>query len=134
MVKYITEIKVPPILNMPWDVLEDAEAQIRLILVNWQEFYSISYAGNLLFTPEEVHAAHLRFISYPNVEKTFPVWILSESDIRGEAQRFGLDIEGLDPDLIVHYFKKGFMPMVDSWDEVLKGAIEQARLEKAIHQ
>ncbi len=50
------------------------------------------------------------------------------------AQRFGLDMEGLDIDLVVHHFKKGFMPMVDSWDEVLKGAIEQARLEKAIHQ
>ena len=130
----MSEHDIPPILKIPWDILEDTEAQIRRILVNWQEFYAIAYAGNLLFTPEEVHAAHLRFISYPNIEKTFPIWILSESDIRGVAHRFGLDIEGLDPDLILHHFKKGFMPMVDSWGEVLKGAIEKARLEKAIHQ
>lgn len=130
----MSEHDIPPILKAPWDVLEDTEAQIRRILVNWQEFYAIAYAGNLLFTPEEVHAAHLRFISYPNIEKTFPIWIISESDIRGVAQRFGLDIEGLDPDLIVHYFKKGFMPMVDCWDEVLKGAIEKASIEISIHQ
>ena len=134
MVKYNTEIEVPPILTTPWDVLEDAETQIRHILVNWQEFYAISYGGNLLFTPEEISAAHHRFISYPNNEKTWPVWILSESDIKGVAERFGLDIEGLDLDLVVHHFKKGFMPMVDSWDEVLKGAIEQARIEKAINE
>lgn len=133
MVKYNTEIEVPPILNMPLDVLEDAETQIRRILVNWQEFYAISYAGNLLFTPEDISAAHHRFNNYPNIEKTWPVWILSESDIKGIGKQFGLDIEGLDPDLILHHFKKGFMPMVDSWDEVLKGAIEKARLEKAIH-
>ncbi len=131
MVKYNTEIEVPPILTTPWDVLEDADAQIRHILVNWQEFYAISYGGNLLFTPEEISAAHLRFISYPDIEKTWPLWILSESDIKGVAKRFGLDTEGLDLDLVVHHFKKGFMPMVDSWDEVLKGAIEQARMEKA---
>ncbi len=134
MVKYNTEIEVLPILNMPWDVLEDAEARIRRILVNWQEFYAIAYAGNLLFTPEEVSAAYLRFINYPNIEKTWPVWILSESDIKEVSSRFGLDIEGLDPDLIVHHFKKRFMPMVDSWDYVLKEAIEQAKIEKAIHE
>ena len=128
------ENEVPPILNMPWDVLDDVEAQIRRILVNWQEFYAISYAGNLLFTPEEISAAHHRFISYPNNEKTWPVWILSESDIKGVAKRFGLDTEGLDLDLVVYHFKKGFMSMVDSWDEVLKGAIEHARIEKAINE
>jgi hypothetical protein len=42
-------------------------------------------------------------------------------------------IEGLEPDLIVHHFKKRFMPMVDSWDYVLKEAIELAKIEKAIH-
>jgi hypothetical protein len=46
------------------------------------------------------------------------------------AKRFGLDTEGLDLDLVIHHFKKGFMPMVDSWDEVLKEAIEQARIEQ----
>jgi hypothetical protein len=130
----MSEIEVPPILNMPWDVLDDAEAQIRRILVNWQEFYAISYAGNLLFTPEEISAAHDRFINYPDIEKIWPVWILSESDIKGVAKRFGLDTEGLNLDLVVHYFKKGFMPMVDSWDEVLKEAIEQARVEKALNE
>ncbi len=122
---------VLPILEIPWDVLEDTVAQIRRILVNRQEFYAISYGGNLLFTPEDIHAVHNRFINYPDIEKTFPIWILSESDIRGVAQRFGLDMEGLDSDLIVHYFKKGFMPLVDSWDKVLKEAIELARIEKA---
>ena len=29
------ENEVPPILNMPWDVLDDVEARIRRILVNW---------------------------------------------------------------------------------------------------
>ncbi len=126
--------EVPPILNMPWDVLDDVEARIRRILVNWQMFYAISYAGNLLFTPEEISAAHHRFISYPNNEKTWPVWILSESDIKGVAKRFGLDTEGLDLDLVVYHFKKGFMSMVDSWDEVLKEAIEHARIEKSVNE
>lgn len=126
--------EAPPILKMPWNVLEDMEAQIRHIIVNWQEFYAIAYAGNLLFTPEEIHAAHQRFINYPKVERTWPVWISSESDIKGVAKQFGLDIEGLDPDLVAHHFNKGFMPLVDSWDEVLKGAIEHARIEKAIHE
>ncbi len=134
MVKCNTEIEVPSILNMPWDILDDAEAQIRRILVNWQEFYAIAYAGNLLFTPEEVSAAHLRFINYPNIEKTWPMWILSESDIKGVAEQFGLDIEGLDPDLIVHHFKKGFMPLADSWYEVLNGAKEEARIERALNE
>ncbi len=39
----MSAIEIPPILNMPWDVLDDAEAQIRRILVNWQEFYAISH-------------------------------------------------------------------------------------------
>ncbi len=125
---------IPQILKIPWTSLESAEAEVRRIIVNQQEFYAISYAGNLLFTPEEISAAHLRFITYPNIEKTWPIWILSESDIKGVAKQFGSDIEGLDPDLIVHHFKKGFMPLVDSWDEVLKGAIEQARLEQLIHE
>lgn len=80
---------------------------------------------NLLFTPEEISAAHNRFINYPNIEKTWPVWILSESDIKGVAKQFGSDIEGLDPDLIVHYFKKGFMQMVDSWDEIILSCIQR---------
>jgi hypothetical protein len=130
----MSEIEVPPILNMPWDVLDDVEAQIRRILVNWQEFYAISYAGNLLFTPEEISAAHDMFINYPDIEKIWPVWILSESDIKEVAKRFGLDTEGLDLDFVVHHFKKSFMPMVDSWDEVLRGAIEQARIEKVINE
>jgi hypothetical protein len=129
----MTEEKVSPILKLPWDILEDKEVQIRRILVNWQEFYAIAYAGNLLFTPEEIQAAHLRFIQYPNIERTFPAWILSESDIKGIADRFGLSLEGVDLDLVVHHFKKGFMPLVESWDEVLKKAIEQAITEKAIH-
>jgi hypothetical protein len=124
---------LPPILKMPWTFLDSTEAEVHHIIVNQMEFYTISHAGNLLFTPEEISAAHLRFINYPTVEKTWPVWILSESDIKGVAARFGLDIEGLEPDLIVHHFKKRFMPMVDSWDYVLKEAIEQAKIEKAIH-
>jgi hypothetical protein len=128
------EDKTPPILKTPWDVLDITEARISRILVNWQEFYVISYAGNLLFTPEEFQAAHQRFIQYPKIERTFPAWILSESDIKGIADRFGLSLEGLDLDLVVHHFKKGFMPMVESWDEVLKKAIEQAKTEKAIQQ
>jgi len=128
------EEKTPPIIITPWEILEDKVARICRILVNWQEFYAIDYGGNLLFTPEEIHTAHLRFTSYPNIERTFPVWILSASDIEGVAQRFGLDIEGLDLDLVVYHFKKGFMPMVESWDEVLKKAIEKAKVEKAIQQ
>jgi hypothetical protein len=128
----MTEEKIPPILKLPWDIIEDKKVQIRRILVNWQEFYAIAYAGNLLFTPEEIQAAHLRFIQYPNMERTFPAWILSESDIKGIADRFGLSLEGVDLDLVVHHFKKGFMPLVESWDEVLKKAIEQAITEKAI--
>ncbi len=119
---------------IPWTSLESSEAEVHHIIVNKQEFYAISYAGNLLFTPEDIHAAKLRFDSYPNIEKTWPVWVLSESEIKGVARQFGLDIEGLDPDLIVHHFKKVFMPLVDSWDEVLKEAIEQARIEQLIHE
>jgi hypothetical protein len=126
------EKQTPPILDLPWDILEGAHVRLRRILVNWQEFYVVDYAGNLLLTPEEVKAAHLRFTSYPNIERTFPIWILSESEIKGVAERFGLNIEGVDPDLIAYHFKKGFMPMVEIWDEVLKKAIEQAITEKAI--
>ncbi len=125
---------IPQILKLPWTSLENAEAEVRHIIVNKQEFYAVSYAGNLLFTPEEIGAAHLRFISYPTVEKTWPVWILSESDIKGVAKRFELNIKGLDSDLIVHPFKKGFLPLVDSWDEVLKEAIEHARIEQLIQE
>jgi hypothetical protein len=39
-----------------------------------------------------------------------------------------------DHDLIIHHFKKGFMPLVDLRDEVLKGAIEQARIDQLIHE
>ncbi len=130
----MSKAKIPQILKLPWTSLESAEAEVRHIIVNKQEFYAISYAGNLLFTPEEISAAHLRFINYPTVEKTWPVWILSESDIKGVAKRFELNIEGLDPDLIVHHFKKGFLPLVDSWDEVLKEAIEHARIEQLIQE
>ncbi len=125
--------KIPQILKIPWTYLEHAKAKVHRIIANLQEFYAISYAGNLLFTPEEIHAAQFRFNNYPNIEKTWPVWILSESDIKGVAKQFGLDIEGLDPNLIVHYFKNGFMPLVDSWDKILKEAIEQAKIEKAVH-
>ncbi len=125
---------IPQILKLPWTSLESAKAEVRHIIVNKQELYAVSYAGNLLFTPEEISAAHLRFINYPTVEMTWPVWILSESDIKGVAKQFELNIEGLDPDLIVHHFKKGFLLLVDSWDEVLKEAIEHARIEQLIHE
>jgi hypothetical protein len=121
-----------PIMKIPWTVIDDESTHATHVIVNFQEFYMFDYMGNLLFTPEEVAAAHQRFIQYPKTERTFPVWILSESDIKGVADRFGLDLEGIDLDLVVHHFKKGFMPMVESWDEVLKKAIEQATLEKAI--
>ncbi len=130
----MSKAEIPQILKLPWTRLENAEAEVHHIIVNKQEFYAVSYAGNLLFTPEEISAAHLRFINYPTVEKTWPVWILSESDIKGVAKRFELNIKGLDPDLIVHYFKKGFLPLVDSWDEVLKEAIEHARTEQLIQE
>ncbi len=128
------EEKTPPILITPWEILEDKVTRICRILVNWQEFYAIDYGGNLLFTPEEISAAHLRFINYPNTERVWPVWILSESEIKEVAKRFGLNTEGLDSDLVAYHFKKGFMPMVESWDEVLKEAIERARIEKAINE
>ena len=35
------------------------------------------------------------------------------------AKRFGLDMERFDLDLVVHHFKKGLMPIVDSWDTVV---------------
>ncbi len=130
----MSKVKLPPILKMPWAFLDSAEAEVHHIIVNQMEFYTISHAGNLLFTPEEISAAHLRFISYPDIEKTWPIWILSESDIKGVAKQFGSDIEGLDPDLIVHHFKKGFMPLVDTWDEVLKEAIERAKIEQLISE
>ncbi len=120
-------------LKIPWTSLESAQAEIHHIIVNKQEFYAISCAENLLFTPEDIHAAKLRFSTYPNFEKTWQVWVLSESDFKGVARQFGLDIAGLDPDFIVHRFKKGFIPMVDSWDEVLREAIEQAMIEQLIH-
>ncbi len=125
---------IPKILKLPWTYLEHVKAEVHNILVNQLEFYAIAYAGNLLFTPEEINAAHLRFINYPNNEKTWPIWILSESDIKGVAKQFGLNVEGLDSDLIVQHFKKGFMPLVDPWDEVLKEAIEQARIEQLINE
>ncbi len=128
----MAEDGLPPIMKIPWTVMEDTDTNACHMIVNWQEFYLFSYKGNLLFTPEEVAAAHQRFLQYPKMERTFPVWILSESDIRGIADRFGLSLEGLDLDLVFHHFKKGFMPMVESWDEVLKKGIEQAKLEKFI--
>lgn len=128
----MTENGMPSIMKIPWTVIEKMDISASRIIVNWQEFYLFNYDGNLLFTPEEVAAAHQRFIQYPKIERTFPAWILSESDIKGVADRFGLDLEGIDLDLVVHHFKKGFMPMVESWDEVLKIAIEQAKLEKFI--
>jgi len=121
-----------PIMKIPWTIIEDTNTGAIHMIANFQEFYLFSYMGNLLFTPEEVEAAHQRFIQYPKMERTFPAWILSESDIKGVADRFGLDLEGIDLDLVVYHFKKGFMPMVESWDEVLKKAIEQATLEKTI--
>jgi len=128
----MAEDGMPSIMKVPWTVIENMDISASRIIVNWQEFYLFNYDGNLLFTPEEAAAAHQRFIQYPKIERTFPVWILSESDINGVADRFGLDMEGLDLDLVVHNFKKGFMPMVESWDEVLKKAIEQAKLENFI--
>ncbi len=128
----MAEDGIPPIMRIPWTVLENMDISASRIIVNWQEFYLFNYIGNLLFTPEEVAAAHQRFVQYPKIERTFPAWILSESDIKGIADRFGLSLEGVDLDLVVHHFKKGFMPMVESWDEVLKKAIEQANLEKFI--
>ena len=128
----MSEDGMPSIMKIPWTVMENMGISASRIIVNWQEFYLFNYDGNLLFTPEEVAAAHQRFIQYPKIERTFPVWILSESDINGVADRFGLDMEGLDLDLVVHHFKKGFMPMVESWDEVLKKAIEQSKLENFI--
>lgn len=121
-----------PIMKIPWTVIESMDIGASHIIVNFQEFYLFNYMGNLLFTPEEIAAAHQRFVQYPKMERTFPAWILSESDIKGIADRCGLDMEGLDLDLVVHHFKKGFMPMVESWDEVLKKAIEQAKLENFI--
>ncbi len=121
-----------PIMKIPWSIIEDVPASAIHFIVNFQEFYLFNYMGNLLFTPEEVAAAHQRFIQYPKIERTFPAWILSESDIKGIADRFGLDLEGIDLDLVVHHFKKGFMPLVESWDEVLTKAIEQAKLENFI--
>ncbi len=128
----MTEKEKSPIEMLPRTVMEKTGTNVSHIIVNWQEFYTFNYMEGLLFTPEEVTEAHQRFIQYPETERTFPVWILSESDIKGVAERFGLNIEDLDVDLIVHHFKKGFMPLVETWDEVLKKAIEQAELEKAI--
>ncbi len=68
----------------------------------------------ICFSRQNIHAAQFRINNYPNIEKTWPVWILSESNIKEVAAQFGLDIEGLDPDLMVHNFKKIFMPMIDS--------------------
>ncbi|MGB8216289.1 MAG: hypothetical protein WCE94_03215 [Candidatus Methanoperedens sp.] len=128
----MAEDGIPPIMKIPWSVIEDMDISVNRIIVNFQEFYLFNYMGNLLFTPEEVAVAHQRFTQYPKIERTFPAWILSESDIKGVADRFGEDLEGVDLDLVVHHFKKGFMPMVESWDEILKKAIEQAKLEKFI--
>jgi hypothetical protein len=130
----MAEEGLPPIKDIPWSILDETDTELTHILVNWQEFYLFTCLGNLLFTPEEVAAAHQRFIQYPKIDRTFPAWILSESDIKGVANRFGLSLEGLDFDLVVYHFKKGFMPMVESWDEVLKKAIELAKTEKAIQQ
>ncbi len=78
---------IPQILKIQLTSLESAQAEIHHIIVNKQEFYAISCAENLLFTPEDIHAAKLRFDSYPNPGKTWPVWILSESDIKGMARQ-----------------------------------------------
>lgn len=121
------------ILKLPWTHIEEGRAEVAHIVVHTQEFYAFAYRGNLLFTPEEIHAAQLRFSMYPKVERTWPVWILSEEDIKGLAKELELDIEGLDFDTIVHYFKKGFEPLTESWETVLEEAIEQARTDKLIH-
>jgi hypothetical protein len=68
-----------------------------------------------------------------DIERTWPIFTLTESDIRGTAMQLGLNIEGLDIDVIIHHFKKGFMSMAYSWDELFKQAIEQARIEKAFY-
>ncbi len=51
-----------PIMDILWTVIERADVKASHIFVNWQEFYLFNYMENLLFTPEEVAAAHQRFI------------------------------------------------------------------------
>jgi len=121
------------ILKLPWTVIEEHRAEIDHIVINKEEFFAVAYNGNLLFTPEEVHTAQLRFSMFPKIERKWPIWELSADDIKELARQTQIDIEGLDMDTIVHYFKKGFMPLVDSWEDVLIEAIEQTRIDQLTH-
>lgn len=125
----------PPILKLPWEQIELPQMiEARHVLINKQEFYALAMEGNLLFTPDEIRRAHERFITYPEAKRVWPIWELSWEDVEIVANHFELDLEGLAPDTILHYFKKGFGPIVNAWDEVLRDAIKAAITEKLIHE
>ncbi len=52
----MSKVKLPPILKLLWTYLESEKVEVHHIIVYQQEFYTISCAGNLLFTPEEINA------------------------------------------------------------------------------
>jgi hypothetical protein len=130
----MTQKKFTAILKLPWTHIEEGTAEVAHIAVDKQEFYAFAYMGNLLFTPEEIRVAHQRFEMYPKTDRAWTMWTLSEDDIKALAASAGINIEGIDMDTIAHFFKKGFLPMVDSWEDVLINAIEQARDDEIIHK
>lgn len=128
------ERKTSPILKIKWENIEQPEtAELRHVLIEKQEFYAIAYHGNLLLTPEEIEKAHQRFISYPNIERTWPIWELSAEDIENIAEQFDLDIKGLDIDEIARRFKDAFNEGTLSWDETLRDCIKEVVAESQIH-
>jgi hypothetical protein len=124
---------IPELLKKQWTEIDKNDTIMHRILVDKQEFYAVEGMGNLLFTPEEVNKARLRFSMYPKTEREWHIWDLSEDDIKELARQTQIDIEGLDLDTIVHFFKKGFLPLVDSWENVLAKAIEQTRADQLTH-
>ncbi len=127
--------KIPAILRLKWDEIEQgSNSEVQHVLIDTKEFFVFAYAGNLLFTPEEIQKAHERFIRYPKVEKTWPIWELSEGDIQGIAEQFGLCLQGLNLDDIAYRFNKAFHSGCESWDETLRDVIKEAIAELNAHQ
>lgn len=123
-------MRTSPILKLKWENVElPKTAEVNHVIIENKEFFVIAIEGNLLFTPEEIQEAHDRFIRYPKVERTWPIWELSEEDIQNIAQQSGLNIEGLDLDEIAIRFKDAFNEGTLSWDETLRDCIEEVSNE-----
>ncbi len=64
-------------------------------------------------------------------EKTWCMWLLSEDDIKGIAERSGLSLEGKDLDDIASQVKKGISWALDDvWEDAVEEAIKNTPTEE----